>query len=122
MEGALDLLSWLTLVAGSFVIVTSAMGLWRLPDFYSRIHAASVTDTLGAGLILLGLAFQTGLSPASLKLFFVLTFLVLTSPTASHALARTAHAHGLRLPEEKGTAPGMASPDTAHEHEEERRL
>ena len=117
MEGFLDVLSWIALGLGSFVLVVSAAGLsvlrpFRLQGYYNRIHASSVIDTLGAGLILLGLAFQTGFSQASLKLFFILAFLVLTGPTASHALARTAHAHGVRLPPEASEGPAGPREET----------
>jgi multicomponent Na+:H+ antiporter subunit G len=68
----------------------------RFPDFYSRIHAASTSDTLCAVLILLGLGLQTGLSLASFKLFLIFGFLFFTSPTATHALANAALHGGLK--------------------------
>lgn len=63
MTLALDLLSWLALLGGLFFLAVGGIGLLRLPDFYTRLHAAGITDTLGAGLILLGLCFQGGLDP-----------------------------------------------------------
>lgn len=103
-ELLLDLLSWSALLLGAFVIFASAVGVLRLPDYYSRAHAAAVTDTLGAGLFLFGLVLQAGVSLAAGKLGMILFFLVLTGPTATHALARTARAHGLELPSERGGA------------------
>ena len=93
--GALDLISWTCLLAGSFFAVVSSLAVLRLPDYYSRVHGAGITDTVGAGLILLGLAFQAGFSLISVKLALVLVFMVLTGPTASHALAKAAYQLGL---------------------------
>jgi multicomponent Na+:H+ antiporter subunit G len=92
---ALDLLSAICLLAGSLLAVIGGVGLIRLPDLFSRMHGAGITDTLGAGLILLGLMFQAGLSLITLKLIMILAFLYLTSPTATHALAQSALTHGL---------------------------
>ncbi|NJN45399.1 MAG: monovalent cation/H(+) antiporter subunit G [Candidatus Competibacteraceae bacterium] len=86
----LDLLSWLTLLSGAFFVIVGGIGVMRLPDFYTRLHAAGITDTLGAGLIILGLLFQAGLTQVSIKLLLILMFLWFTSPTATHALARAA--------------------------------
>lgn len=91
----MDILSWICLAVGSLVVLTTGYGLLRLPTFYSRIHAASITDTLGAGLILLGLALQAGLSVITIKLALILVFLVLTGPATAHALAKAAYLHGL---------------------------
>ena len=90
-----DLLSWALLTGGSFFCVTGAIGLLRLPDFYARLHGAGMIDTLGAGLILTGLMLQAGLSLVTVKLLFVLFFILITSPTATHAIAHAAHVQGL---------------------------
>ena len=95
MEQLLTLLSWLCLAAGSFIVLVTGYGLLRLPTFYARVHAASLTDTLGAGLILLGMALQAGWSMVTVKLALVVVFLVLTGPAAAHALAKAAYLHGL---------------------------
>ncbi len=92
----LDLVSWVLLLGGCFFCVVGGLGLIRLPDFYSRMHAAGMTDTLGAGLLLVALAFQATHWMEIVKLFFILGFLVFTSPTAAHALARAAFTHGLK--------------------------
>ena len=96
METLIDILSWGFLGTGSFLVIVGGIGLLRLPDFYTRIHAAGITDTLGAWLILIGLMFQGGLSLVTVKLILVLIFLVITSPTSSHALAKAAWLRGLR--------------------------
>jgi len=93
MELAIDILSWIALTSGAVFVVIGGIGMLRLPDFYSRIHGASVTDTLGAGLILLGLILQAGFTLVAFKLFLILFFLLFTGPTAAHALAKAA-VHG----------------------------
>jgi multicomponent Na+:H+ antiporter subunit G len=95
MSLVLDLASWMLLVAGSLFCVVGALGLIRMPDFYTRVHAASVTDTLGAGLILLGLMLQAGLTLVSAKLAIIGLLVFFTSPAASHALVRAALGRGL---------------------------
>ncbi|HJO05277.1 MAG TPA: monovalent cation/H(+) antiporter subunit G [Acidobacteriota bacterium] len=92
---AIDMLSWVLLAGGSFFCVAGALGLYRLPDFYTRLHGAGVIDTLGAALILLGLMLQAGLSLVAAKLVFIFFMIYLTSPTATHAIAQAAHSRGL---------------------------
>lgn len=84
------------MLTGAVFAVIGGIGLHRLPDFYSRMHASGITDTLGAGLILIGLMFHGGLTQATIKLAMILALLLITSPTAGHALARAALLHGLR--------------------------
>ena len=84
-------------MSGGFFVVAGGVGLLRFPDFFTRLHAASVTDTLGAGLILLGLMLQSGFPHASIKLILILMFLFISSPTAAHALAKAA-LHGKLAP------------------------
>jgi multicomponent Na+:H+ antiporter subunit G len=92
----IDLLSWALLIIGCFLCISGALGLLRFPDFFTRMHAASVTDTLGSGLLLLGLALQSnGEWLVISKLVFIFLFLLITSPTASHALAKSAIHGGL---------------------------
>ncbi|GAA4343116.1 monovalent cation/H(+) antiporter subunit G [Kangiella taiwanensis] len=97
MSELLDGLSWGLLVLGGFICVSGAIGMHRFPDFFSRMHAASVTDTLGGTLILLGLMLQIeGQYLVLVKLVLVLLFILITSPTGSHALAKAALHGGLR--------------------------
>ncbi len=95
MGPAGTLASWICLVVGSVFCVIGGIGMIRMPDFYSRGHAAGITDTLGAGLILIGLMFHGGLSLITVKLVLILVFLFITGPTATHALAKAAYAGGL---------------------------
>src|SRR5210317_2653100 len=90
MALALDLLSWICLLAGAGFLLIGAIGVLRLPDFYTRLHAVSVCDTLGAGLVLVGLMLQGGLSLVTVKLLLMFYFLMFTGPTAVHALAQAA--------------------------------
>ena len=108
MTDALNILSWVLLMGGVFFCVVGAIGILRFPDFYCRTHAASITDTLGAGLILAGLSVQAVLMmlPGEqhvagswmilVKLLMVGLFILLTSPTSGHALVKAAYAHGLK--------------------------
>ena len=84
----LDILSWAAIVIGSVFTVIGAFGLLRLPDVYSRMHGGGIVETMGAGMILLGLMFQAGLTLITVKLIIILAFLFFTNPTTTHALAR----------------------------------
>jgi len=90
LDQALNLLSWALLLGGSFFVIVGGIGSLRMPDLYTRMHAASVTDSMAPILILSGLMLQAGLSLYSVKLAAILVFLLLTGPTASNALASTA--------------------------------
>lgn len=90
-----DIVSAVMLLAGAFFVTVGSIGVFRLPDFYTRLHGAGITDTLGAGLILVGLTFQAGFTLATIKLIMILVFLLVTSPTSCHALAQAARANGL---------------------------
>ena len=92
----IDGLSWICLVAGGIFCVVGAVGLVRMPDFYTRMHAASVIETLGVGPILLGLVLQAGLSLVAVKLLIIALLIFFASPTATHALARAAMARGVK--------------------------
>ena len=96
IELFLDLISTGLLAAGSIFVLIGAFGLIRLPDFYTRLHASGITDTLGAELILLGLMFQAGLSLVTVKLILISLFIFFTSPTATHAVANAARVMGLK--------------------------
>lgn len=91
-----DIVSWALMIAGGIAVVSGAIGLVRFPDFFSRLHAAGVTDTGGAELIILGMMLQ---SPSWLhvaKLGFIGIFLFLTSPVATHAIAHAAWMTGFK--------------------------
>jgi multicomponent Na+:H+ antiporter subunit G len=81
----------LFLTSGVFFFVVGVTGLLRLPDVYSRMHATTKCDTLGAGLILFALILYSGFSNASIKLLLMIFFIWLTNPTAAHVIARAAY-------------------------------
>lgn len=104
MELVLDVLSWIAIAAGLFFMLVGTFGILRLPDVYTRLHAAGMTDTMGAGFLLLGMALQTvvgiidgesGYWLVLVRLVFVYAFLLFTSPIATHALARAGIAGGV---------------------------
>ena len=90
MELVLDILSWVCIVVGGLFGLTGAVGLFRFPDFFTRMHAASITDTLCPGLIVFGLMLQGHSLMMFLKLAMVLLILAYTAPTTAHALAKAA--------------------------------
>ena len=92
----LDGVSWVMLLIGSGFIITGGIGALRLPDLYTRMHATGLTDSMATLLILGGLMLQSGLTLATVKIFAILVFLMLTGPTASYALANAAFLSGLK--------------------------
>ena len=91
-----EITSWIFIFTGALLGIAGGIGIHRFPDFYSRLHAAGITDTMCAGSFLIGLGMQTGFSIASLKLMLIFIFLFFSSPTATHALADTAMLSGLK--------------------------
>ena len=99
------------LIGGSVFSIIGGIGICRLPDFYSRMHGAGITDTMGAGLIVIGLIVKAGvISLVSFKLSVILFFLLVTSPSACHALAHSAIVSGLKpeLDVHRGKANGQS--------------
>ncbi|MFK8078881.1 MAG: monovalent cation/H(+) antiporter subunit G [Granulosicoccus sp.] len=111
-----QLLSWILMLAGCVFVVSGAVGLVRMPDLYTRLHAASLTDT--GGTIFIGLAlivqalFVFDNNMAAIKMGLILFFTLFTSPTASHALAKTALLCG-QVPLDSDGKPVLDSPDEA---------
>lgn len=95
-EVLLDIASWVLLTLGGICVLIGGIGALRMPDLYTRMHAASLTDSAGAILVIVGIMLQAGLSLATIKLGAILLFLQLTSPTASNALAVAAIRAGLK--------------------------
>ena len=89
------------LAVGCFFILVASIGIIRFPDFYSRMHPAGKTDTLGQAMILIGLMVYEGFSMVSVKLAIIITFIFIVNPTATHALAKAAYVVGLK-PWQKG--------------------
>jgi multicomponent Na+:H+ antiporter subunit G len=91
-----DTLASLFFAAGAAFVLIGSFGIWRLPDFYTRLHAAGITDTLGLSLMLVGMMFLAGWTLVTVKLIFIFLLILMTSPTATHAVANAAHTVGLR--------------------------
>lgn len=98
---AIDWLSWALIVTGGLFGIIGGIGVIRFPNFFTRVHAAGMAETMCVPMILAALMLQSGLTLASVKLLAILVFLFLTSPTSSHALAKAALHGGL-----DPTAPG----------------
>ena len=96
LELARDILSWGCFIFGGLAVIAGSLGLVRFPDFYTRLHAAGVTDTGGAEMILIGMLLQSPSWIVAVKLFFVGAFLFFTSPVATHAIAHSAWMVGLK--------------------------
>ena len=107
MNGVLELLAGLLVVSGSLFVLAGGIGALRMPDFYTRIHGASLTDSLGPVLVLGGLMLYAGPSLVTVKLAAVMLFLMVTSPTASYALANAALLAGLRPEGMAGKPPAV---------------
>lgn len=92
----LDIASCVLLTLGGVCVFVGGVGVLRMPDLYTRMHAASVTDTAGPLLVMLALALQAGWTLPLFKLAAVVAFLLVTSPTSAYALANAAMLSGHR--------------------------
>ena len=96
MSVVADVLSWLFLTAGALFTLIGGIGVLRMPDMFTRLHASGVSDMLGAGFLMVGLMFQAGVGLTLVKLLMLLGFFAITSPTAAHVVAKCALHTGLR--------------------------
>lgn len=101
-----SILGWVFIVAGGAFVVIGAVGTLRFPDFWSRLHAASITDSAGVILMLVGMGIEAGFTLITVKLVLIGIFLFITGPTATHAVANAALVSGLRPPEGEGLTGG----------------
>jgi len=92
----IDTFAWLLVLSGSFFLFIGSLGMVRLKDFWARMHAASIIDSAGAGLLLFGMMLGTGFSLVTVKLVLIVLFLAITGPTASHAVVNAAFSIGSR--------------------------
>ena len=95
MTLAVETASWALILLGSFFTVSGALGLVRMPEVFTRMHAASVIDTLGVGFLILGMCLQSGFSLVTLKLLFLLLLFFFTAPVVTHALAQACLHEGI---------------------------
>ena len=98
MDVFLNFLCWVLIISGSFFVIVGAFGTYRFPDFWSRLHAASITDSAGVILLLIGMGVYSGLTLITFKLLVIGLFLFITGPTSTHAVANAALVSGLRPP------------------------
>ncbi len=91
----IDIVSWLLVVGGSLFYLIGGIGLYRMPDVFTRMHAHSVSETLGAGALFAGMLLQAGWSLVALKLVILFAVIIYTGPVATHAVARAARFAGV---------------------------
>lgn len=96
MSVIIEWISAIFLLAGGFLCISGGVGLLRMPDFFSRIHAAGVTETLATPLLLLGLMLQMEWSLDTIKVLMIMVLVLATNPTATHAMAKAALLGGQR--------------------------
>ena len=103
----LEVLADFLLGAGVLFTIAGTIGLLRFPDFYTRLHAAGVTETLGMLAIVAGLMLHAGPGDALVRLVLIASFMLATAPIASHALAKAARHAGVHpVIEDSGSSPG----------------
>jgi multicomponent Na+:H+ antiporter subunit G len=93
----IDMFVAILLSLGALFFLLGTVALLRFPDVYTRLHGVTKCDTLGLGLILLGLMLHEGATIASAKMLFIIIFVFITSPTAAHALVRATYKHGVKM-------------------------
>lgn len=96
MESLSELIANILVIAGSLFIFSTAIGMIRFPDFYTRLHAGSKCLVGGGVSTLLGCIILKGYSFISLKLLIIIAFLIISNPVAIHAIARSAHKYGIK--------------------------
>ncbi|HIF51457.1 MAG TPA: monovalent cation/H(+) antiporter subunit G [Thiotrichaceae bacterium] len=96
MSDLINIISGVLIISGALAIIVGLIGVFRMPDFFTRLHAASIVDTMGTMLILFGMMLYSGFNIVSVKLLLILIFILVTTPTAAHALAKSALHGGLK--------------------------
>ena len=91
----MQILAIVLIIGGAFFLTVSAIGLLRFPDFYSRTHAVGKSETLGTILVLSGLTVYNGWELSTIKILFIVIFVLIANPTATHAISRAALRSGL---------------------------
>jgi multicomponent Na+:H+ antiporter subunit G len=96
MISLINIVSAVFIITGALAIIIGLVGVFRMPDFFTKLHAASIIDTMGAMLIVVGLMLYSGFNLISVKLLLILIFILVTTPAAAHALAKSALHGGLK--------------------------
>jgi len=115
MSIILSILAWIAILSGSVFLIIGAWGTVKFPDFWSRLHAVSVTDSAGVLLLTLGMCLHSGLTLITVKLIIMGIFLFITGPTATHAVANAALVSGYRPTEGEGLVSEAAPPTSQPE-------
>lgn len=105
-EWVIEILSWVLILGGCFFTLVGSIGIVRLPEFWSRLHAVSVSDSAGMILLVAGMCLQAGVSLITVKLLIIGIFLFITGPTSTHAVANAALVSGHRPTSSKEDADG----------------
>ncbi|MCB1423364.1 MAG: monovalent cation/H(+) antiporter subunit G [Nitratireductor sp.] len=93
----IEVVAGILVIVGAFFALVAAVGLIRLPDVYSRMHAASKAGTVGSGLMMIALAVISADGSTAIRALAGLLFFILTAPIAAHLLARAAYKVGYPL-------------------------
>ncbi len=112
MSLLVEILADVCLIAGGVLCITGGVGLLRMPDFFARVHAAGVTETLATPLLLIGLMLQMEWSLDLIKVLIIIVLILATNPTASHSMAKAA-LHGGQRPLTAGGAKGTVQEDAS---------
>jgi multicomponent Na+:H+ antiporter subunit G len=108
----INILSWVLIVTGGAFTIIGAVGQLRFPDFWARLHAASVSDSAGVILLIAGMCLQSGPTLITVKLVVIGIFLFVTGATSTHATASAALVSGLKPPRLKTAAGDDAATDS----------
>lgn len=104
-----DWIVGLLFLTGGFFVLVAGLGVLRLPDVFTRMHASTKAGTLGASFVLIGAAVHFGSLAITAKVALAILFILLTAPIAGHMIGRAAQRTG--VPMWRGRAEGMAAPD-----------
>lgn len=96
MGGPAEIIGGILIALGAFFFVAGAIGIYRMPDVFTRMQAAGISDTVGVGLLLVGMMFFAGFTLITVKLAIVLGVILFTGPIATHALAQAALHAGVK--------------------------
>jgi multicomponent Na+:H+ antiporter subunit G len=96
MTVVIDIASWVCILLGCFFTLVGAFGLVRMPEVFTRMHAASVVETLGVGFLILGMCVQAGFTLVTAKLIFLMLLFLFMAPVVTHALAQACLHEGIK--------------------------
>jgi multicomponent Na+:H+ antiporter subunit G len=92
-----DIIGYILIIIGILFDIFGCIGLVRFPDVYNRLQASTKCVTLGTILLLVGVALASGIGPTASRAIICAVFILITSPTAAHAIAKGSYASGVEL-------------------------